>query len=83
MLSKFKGARVVRCMPNTPMMVGEGCTVYCRGANVTDEDIQLVSSMLHVAGVAELVPETMIDAIGALSGSGPAFVSIKIIFYFT
>lgn len=77
-MAKFKGSRVIRCMPNTPMMVGEGCTVYCAGKNVNKEDIELVSAMLEISGVSEMVPETMIDAIGALSGSGPAYVSFTI-----
>lgn len=75
MLSKFNGARVVRCMPNTPMMVGEGCTVYCAGNKVSKEDVALVEKLLDVSGVSELVPETMINAICAVSGSGPAFVN--------
>lgn len=62
-------------MPNTPMMVGEGCTVYCPGQNATEKDIEIVQKMLCSSGVCTLVPESMINAVGALAGSGPAFVS--------
>lgn len=63
-------------MPNTPMMVGEGCTVYCPGQQATAADIEVVKRILEVSGVCRLVPESMINAIGALAGSGPAFVCI-------
>lgn len=75
MLSKFEGSRVVRVMPNTPMLIGEGCTVYCSGSTTTPEDLQLVKTILDVTGVCQLLPEHMINAVGAVSASGPAFVS--------
>lgn len=75
-LATFEGSRVIRVMPNTPMMVGEGCSVYCAGQHATDEDIQLVRSIVETLGLCQLVPESMINAMGALAGSGPAFVSI-------
>lgn len=59
------------------MMVGEGCSVYCPGQQATDHDIMLVKTILELSGIAQLVPESMIDAIGALAGCGPAFVSKK------
>lgn len=74
-MSPFEGSRVIRVMPNTPMMVGEGCTVYCPGQHATQEDIELVKTILEVSGVCHLVPESMINAVGALAGSGPAFVN--------
>lgn len=61
-------------MPNTPMMVGEGCTVYCPGQHATETDISIVNSILSVLGICKLVPESMVNAVGALSGSGPAYV---------
>lgn len=59
------------------MTVGEGITVYCAGKGVTQEDLRIVENMLSVSGLSEQVPETMIDAVSALSGSGPSFVSIE------
>ncbi|CAG9769552.1 unnamed protein product [Ceutorhynchus assimilis] len=70
--------RIIRTMPNTPMMVGEGCTVFSPGSKATPHDIQLVKTILEVSGVCKQVPESMIDAIGALSGSGPAFIYLII-----
>lgn len=68
-------------MPNTPMMVGEGCTVYCPGQNATEDDINIVQQILSSSGVSTLVPESMINAVGALAGSGPAFVSYSFPYY--
>lgn len=85
-LAPFDGSRVIRVMPNTPMMVGEGCTVYCPGQLATQDDIEIVKSILEVSGVCHLVPESMINAAGALAGSGPAFVrkrKTKKVFLFT
>nr|CAI5827767.1 unnamed protein product [Callosobruchus analis] len=69
-------ARIIRVMPNTPMMVGEGCTVFSPGPKATEHDIQIVKTILSVSGVCKQVPESLINAVGALSGSGPAFVTL-------
>jgi len=71
-------ARIIRVMPNTPMMVGEGCCAFCPGSKATPHDIQIVKTILEVSGVCKQVPESMIDAIGALSGSGPAYIYLVI-----
>jgi pyrroline-5-carboxylate reductase len=67
-------ARVVRAMPNTPMQVGQGASVYTGGSNVTEADLALVHRILSAAGKAWPVEEKQIDAVTALSGSGPAYV---------
>jgi len=67
-------ARVVRAMPNTPMQVGEGASVYAGGPNVTEADLALVHRILSAAGKAWRVEENQIDTVTALSGSGPAYV---------
>ena len=67
-------ARIVRAMPNTPMQIGRGASVYAAGANATAEDLDLVGRVLASAGSAWRVEEAQIDAITALSGSGPAYV---------
>lgn len=66
---------MIRVLPNTPMLVGEGCSIFCPGRNATREDIELLQIILNTSGISEQVPENMINPIGALSGSGPAFVS--------
>ncbi|KAJ8951513.1 hypothetical protein NQ318_000209 [Aromia moschata] len=78
MLSKFEGSRVVRVMPNTPMLIGEGCTVYTPGTTITNEDLTIVKNLLEVTGMCQLLPEHMINAVGAVSASGPAFVYVFI-----
>jgi pyrroline-5-carboxylate reductase len=67
-------ARVVRSMPNTPMQIGAGASVYAGAPNVTEADYQLVHRVLSSAGRAWRVEENLINAVTALSGSGPAYV---------
>jgi len=67
-------ARVVRSMPNTPMQIGTGASVYAGGPNVTPDDLALIGRVLSSAGKAWPVEEAQINAVTALSGSGPAYV---------
>ena len=67
-------ARIVRAMPNTPMQIGLGASVYAGGPHVTTDDLVLVERVLGSAGKAWPVKENQIDAVTALSGSGPAYV---------
>ncbi|XP_076766862.1 pyrroline 5-carboyxlate reductase isoform X1 [Xylocopa sonorina] len=69
--------KVIRCMPNTPMMVGEGITVYC-SMNTTSEDETVIETLFSYIGVTESVPESLMNAIGGLSGSGPAYAYLVI-----
>ena len=70
--------RVVRVIPNTPMLVGAGASAVSRGAYATEEDAQLVHKMFGKLGVSFIVPENLIDPITALSGAGPAYVYMLI-----
>jgi len=70
--------RVVRVMPNTACQVGEMAAGFAVGPGVTDSDRQRVRSILECAGTAVEVEEDMLDAVTALSGSGPAFVAYLI-----
>lgn len=72
-------AKLVRTLPNTPMQVGEGCTIYSPGSYVTQHDLEKVHLLLNSLGLAQQVPEKMINAMGAITGSGPAFVSIYLL----
>ncbi|XP_070159296.1 pyrroline-5-carboxylate reductase 1, mitochondrial isoform X2 [Polyergus mexicanus] len=69
--------RIIRSMPNTPMMVGEGITVYC-SLNTEQKDLELVNTLFSYIGMSQSVPESIINAIGGLSGCGPAFAYLII-----
>ena len=65
--------RVVRVMPNTPMLVGEGMSGIARGANASADDMAMVRRMFESAGDVVEVTEDKMNAVTALSGSGPAY----------
>lgn len=69
------GARVVRTMPNTPLLVGCGATAVAGGAHASEEDVELVRDLFDCLGAAYVVDESLVDAVGAISGSGPAYVA--------
>ena len=66
-------ARVIRVMPNTPALVGEGAAGFARGRHAKAADAKLAKQMLEAVGVAVEVPERLINAVTGLSGSGPAY----------
>lgn len=68
------GSPVVRVMPNTPMLVGAGISALSRGRFATDEQLAEVSSIFGAVGSVLTVPESQMDAVTAVSGSGPAYV---------
>ncbi|XP_076057063.1 pyrroline-5-carboxylate reductase 3-like [Oratosquilla oratoria] len=70
--------RVVRTMPNTPSLVSQGCCVYSLGSYVKKEEGQIVNQLMSAVGICEQVPESQIDAICGLSGSGPAYIYMAI-----
>jgi len=65
--------RVVRAMPNTPALVGAGATGFAPSANCTPADVAVARGIFEAIGIAEQVAESQIDAVTALSGSGPAY----------
>lgn len=66
--------KLVRCMPNTPAMVGEGCSGVCRNELVSDEEMEQCIGLFRSFGIAEEIPERLMDAVVGVSGSSPAFV---------
>lgn len=66
--------KVVRMMPNTPAQVGEGMTGVCVNDRVTDDDLKTLCEITDSFGRTEVVPERMMDAVGAVSGCSPAYV---------
>ncbi len=65
--------RVVRVMPNTPMLVGEGMAALCRGKFASDQDIAIARRIFRSAASVIEVAEDKMDAVTAVSGSGPAY----------
>ena len=76
--SLAKQPRLVRVMPNTPCLVGQGASGYCLGPRATPADAALVAQMFNSVGRAVQVDEKLLDAVTGLSGSGPAFVCMMI-----
>lgn len=68
------GTAVVRCMPNTPALVGVGAAAIATGAAAGDDDRAWAESILRSVGTVEVVDEPLLDAVTGLSGSGPAYV---------
>uniref|UniRef100_A0A942T903 Pyrroline-5-carboxylate reductase n=1 Tax=Neobacillus citreus TaxID=2833578 RepID=A0A942T903_9BACI len=68
------GVRVVRALPNTPIGVGRGVTGISAGDSADAEAVALASSVFTASGVVVEVPESQLDALSAVSGSGPAYV---------
>ncbi len=64
---------VLRSMPNTPAVVGAAVTGLARGTHADDEDVAVVRSLFETVGTVVEVPESQIDALSTISGSGPAY----------
>ena len=73
--SFFKGEiKVIRVMPNTPAMVGEGMSVICFDDTVGEREINMVKSIFESVGKMEILPEKLMNSVVALNGSSPAYV---------
>lgn len=66
--------KLIRCMPNTPALVLEGCTGVCVAENVTEAETERVLELLRSFGTASVVPERLMDVVVGVSGSSPAYV---------
>jgi len=65
--------RIVRVMPNTPMLVGAGVSALCKGPGASDAELARAQKLFAACGRTVRVDEPMIDAVTAVSGSGPAY----------
>lgn len=66
--------KIIRCMPNTPALVLEGCTGVCADASVSEDEMNEVLTLLRAFGKASVVPERLMDVVVGVSGSSPAYV---------
>ena len=69
---------VFRSMPNTPSVVGLGVTGVAAGSRASEEDAALVRTLFETVGAVIELPESQIDALSTISGSGPAYVFLLI-----
>jgi pyrroline-5-carboxylate reductase len=74
----FPSHAVIRAMPNTPAQVGAGITAIARGTHVTDNQFNLAKKVLSSVGSVVEVPESMMDAVTGLSGSGPGYIALVV-----
>jgi pyrroline-5-carboxylate reductase len=73
-----EGTRLVRVMPNTPALVLEGATAIARAEGLRPDDLATVEEIFGAVGKVVVVPEALMDAVTALSGSGPAYIALVI-----
>ena len=69
-----KRVKIVRAMPNTPAMVKEGMTGICGNDLVTEEEVNTVCNLFNTFSKTEIVNESLMDVVTAVSGSAPAYV---------
>lgn len=72
------GTRVIRTMPNTPVLVDAGATAIAPGTHASDEDVALVRRIFDSVGISIVLEEGLLDAVTGLSGSGPAYIFLII-----
>lgn len=73
-----EGVSAVRSMPNTPATVGRAVTGLAAAPGVAEEDFAIVQRLFEQVGAVIAMPEEQIDALGTISGSGPAYVYLLI-----
>lgn len=79
-ISAFAGKtlKVIRTMPNTPSLAGEGMSAISVNDEVTEEELEAVLKLFHSFGKTEVISEDLMDSIPAISGSSPAYVYMMI-----
>ena len=73
-----EGVATLRSMPNTPSLVGQGVTGLAAGPAASADDVALVRALFETVGAVLEVPESQIDALSTISGSGPAYVFLLV-----
>lgn len=70
--------KVIRVMPNTPMLIGEGASALCKNKYVTDEELNMIVDIFSSMGVAKIIGEDKMNEVIAVSGSSPAYAYLFI-----
>ena len=73
-----KNIKLIRAMPNTPALVGEGMSALCANRNVSQEELNETITIFNSFGKCEVVPESIMDTVIGVSGSSPAYVYLFI-----
>jgi pyrroline-5-carboxylate reductase len=73
-----KKLNIVRAMPNTPCLIGQGMTVFCAGPGAGDQDLEVAEEIFGPLGKTARVEESLMDGVTGLSGCGPAYVYLMI-----
>lgn len=73
-----KSIGIVRVMPNTPALVGEGMSAICKNEYVSQDNLDTVMDVFASFGIAEEIPENLMDVVTGVSGSSPAYVFMMI-----
>lgn len=73
-----KNVKVVRVMPNTPALVGEGCSAVCPNSLCSEKDLNVALEIFRSCGTANVVTENLMDVVTGVSGSSPAYVFLFI-----
>jgi pyrroline-5-carboxylate reductase len=74
----LKTSRIVRVMPNTPCLIGQGVSAITFPPDLKANDVNTIQKLFMTVGVVHAVPESMLDAVTAVSGSGPGYVALLI-----
>ena len=76
--AKLKTSHVVRVMPNTPCLIGKGVSAISTPPELNPKDTETIQRLFTTVGVVHNVPESLLDAVTAVSGSGPGYVALLI-----
>ena len=74
----LKNVKLIRTMPNTPLLIGQGVTALCRNNNVSDEDFEFVKNIFASCGIITEIAEDDINALTAITSSSPAYIYLFI-----
>ncbi len=73
-LAEIQDLRVIRVMPNTPLLVGEGATALCCTDNVSDKDFEFIYQIFNSSGMVAKITESQMNDIININGSSPAYI---------